>query len=50
MPDRPFIYEKLTAFEFLKFCGGLYGMEGAALDARALELLELFELRAGRTS
>jgi len=44
VPDRPFIYEKLTAFEFLKFCGGLYGMEGPTLDARALELLELFEL------
>ena len=44
VPDRPFIYEKLTAFEFLRFCGGLYGMEGRALDERALELLELFEL------
>jgi ABC-2 type transport system ATP-binding protein len=44
VPDRPFIYEKLTALEFLKFCGGLYGMEGPSLEARALELLELFEL------
>jgi len=44
VPDRPFIYEKLTALEFLKFCGGLYGMEGAPLESRALELLDLFEL------
>lgn len=44
VPDRPFIYDKLTAFEFLKFCGGLYGMEGRDLDHRADQLLELFEL------
>src|SRR6185312_15084623 len=28
IPDRPFIYEKLTAGEFLRFHGGLYGMNG----------------------
>jgi ABC-2 type transport system ATP-binding protein len=44
IPDRPFLYEKLTAAEFLRFHGGLYGMEGAAVEARAHELLELFEL------
>lgn len=44
VPDRPFIYDKLTASEFLRFCGGLYGLEGAALEKRADELLELFEL------
>src|SRR5437870_12091636 len=26
IPDRPFIYEKLTAGEFLRFHGGLYGL------------------------
>jgi ABC-2 type transport system ATP-binding protein len=44
IPDRPFLYEKLTAAEFLRFHGGLYGMNGTALDARADELLSLFEL------
>jgi len=44
IPDRPFIYEKLTAAEFLRFHGGLYGLEGAPVEARAHELLELFEL------
>jgi ABC-2 type transport system ATP-binding protein len=44
IPDRPFLYEKLTAAEFLRFHGGLYGLEGQALEARARELLELFEL------
>src|ERR1043166_4330850 len=46
IPDRPFLYEKLTAAEFLRFHGGLYGMSGTGLDARATEMLELFELRA----
>jgi len=44
IPDRPFLYEKLTASEFLRFHGGLYGMEGEAVAARAAELLALFEL------
>ena len=35
IPDRPFLYEKLTAAEFLRFHGGLYGMEGEAVEARA---------------
>ncbi len=48
IPDRPFLYEKLTAAEFLRFHGGLYGLEGEALEARAAELLELFELGSWR--
>ena len=34
IPDRPFIYEKLTAGEFLRFHGGLYGMNGNGLGDR----------------
>jgi ABC-2 type transport system ATP-binding protein len=48
VPDRPFLYEKLTAAEFLRFHAGLYGMEGEAVEARARELLELFELTTWR--
>ena len=44
IPDRPFIYEKLTAGEFLRFHGGLYGMADAAIDTRIGEMLDLFEL------
>jgi ABC-2 type transport system ATP-binding protein len=44
IPDRPFLYEKLTAREFLRFHGGLYGMAGAEVEERASEMLELFEL------
>lgn len=46
IPDRPFIYEKLTAGEFLRFHGGLYGLDGDAVGARVRDMLELFELTA----
>jgi ABC-2 type transport system ATP-binding protein len=44
IPDRPFIYEKLTAGEFLRFHAGLYGMDDAGVDGRITEMLEIFEL------
>jgi ABC-2 type transport system ATP-binding protein len=44
IPDRPFIYEKLTAGEFLRFHGGLYGMNGNDIAGRVHEMLEMFEL------
>jgi ABC-2 type transport system ATP-binding protein len=48
IPDRPFIYEKLTGSEFLRFVAGLYGQEGAATEHRARELLALFDLEEWR--
>jgi ABC-2 type transport system ATP-binding protein len=44
IPDRPFIYEKLTAGEFLRFHAGLYGLEESLIANRIIEMLELFEL------
>ncbi|HET7790423.1 MAG TPA: ABC transporter ATP-binding protein [Gemmatimonadales bacterium] len=44
IPDRPFVYEKLTGAEFLRFVAGLYGQEGDAIERRIAELLEVFEL------
>ncbi len=44
IPDRPFIYEKLTAGEFLRFHAGLYGIDGEGVDDRIREMLDLFEL------
>ena len=44
IPDRPFIYEKLTAGEFLRFHGGLYGLNGNGIGPRVHEMLDLFEL------
>ncbi|HUE77525.1 MAG TPA: ABC transporter ATP-binding protein [Longimicrobiales bacterium] len=46
IPDRPFLYEKLTGAEFLRFVSGLWGQEGPPVRQRADELLELFELTA----
>jgi ABC-2 type transport system ATP-binding protein len=44
IPDRPFIYEKLTGGEFLLFVAGLYGQEGPVVERRMEELLALFDL------
>jgi ABC-2 type transport system ATP-binding protein len=46
IPDRPFLYDKLTGLEFLRFVGGLWGQTGEALDRRAEELLAMFDLTA----
>jgi len=44
VPDRPYVYEKLTGAEFLRFVAALFGQEGASVERRLDELLELFEL------
>jgi ABC-2 type transport system ATP-binding protein len=44
IPDRPFIYEKLTGREFLKFVGRLHHVEPERLQRRGAELLEHLEL------
>ena len=48
IPDRPFVYEKLTGAEFLRFVAGLYGQEGESIERRIAELLEVFELTSWR--
>ncbi|NUQ13228.1 MAG: ABC transporter ATP-binding protein [Gemmatimonadaceae bacterium] len=48
IPDRPFIYEKLTGMEFLRFVAGLYSQEGPEVEHRARELLGLFDLEDWR--
>ncbi|MDH3444940.1 MAG: ABC transporter ATP-binding protein [Deltaproteobacteria bacterium] len=44
IPDRPFIYEKLSGNEFLQFAGKLHGVDSGRLRRRAGELLERLEL------
>jgi ABC-2 type transport system ATP-binding protein len=44
IPDRPFVYDKLTGGEFLRFAAALYGQQGPEIERRIDELLELFEL------
>ena len=48
IPDRPFIYEKLTGSEFLRFVAGLYDQEGPQVEHRGRELLALFDLEEWR--
>jgi len=48
IPDRPFIYEKLSGLEFLEFIGKLHRVDSVRLDRRILELLEHFELTRWR--
>ncbi|HEU4879447.1 MAG TPA: ABC transporter ATP-binding protein [Gemmatimonadaceae bacterium] len=44
IPDRPYIYEKLTGAEFLRFVAGLYSQNGKQVEHRGRELLTLFDL------
>lgn len=44
IPDRPFLYEKLTGAEFLRFVAGLYRQDGGVIEKRIDELLDVFEL------
>ncbi|HEX6104367.1 MAG TPA: ABC transporter ATP-binding protein [Gemmatimonadales bacterium] len=44
IPDRPFVYDKLTGGEFLRFAAALYGQDGPVVERRIDELLDLFEL------
>ena len=44
IPDRPYLYEKLTGIEFLKFIADLYQIDNLQFQAKAQEKLELFSL------
>ena len=44
IPDHPFVYDKLTGGEFLRFAAALYGQDGAGVERRIDELLEIFDL------
>ena len=44
IPDRPFIYEKLSGHEFLEFVGKLHRVETERLKTRIAEMLQLLEL------
>ena len=44
IPDRPYLYEKLTGMEFLRFTADLYGVDEDAFLGKAREKLEMFSL------
>lgn len=44
VPDFPFLYDKLTPREFLRFTGQLFRMDDPTIEARARELVHRFNL------
>ncbi|MEN6376092.1 MAG: ABC transporter ATP-binding protein [Smithella sp.] len=44
VPDRPFLYEKLTGIEFLHFSADLYDVNAETFQKKAEELLRRFSL------
>ena len=44
IPDRAILYEKLTAWEYMKFVAGIYGMTDKELRDGGMKYLEIFEL------
>ena len=45
VPDFPFLYDKLTPAEFLRFTGELFQMTEGEIDTESRELIGRFELR-----
>jgi ABC-2 type transport system ATP-binding protein len=50
VPDFPFLYDKLTAWEFFRFTGQLFQLDAARIEKSAQELVARFHLQefAGR--
>jgi ABC-2 type transport system ATP-binding protein len=44
VPDRPYLYDKLTGREFLEFVGHLYGLDPSTSSREAGPYLEMFDL------
>ncbi len=44
VPDRPYLYEKLTGWEFLEFSAGIYNVDRKDLEKLGMHYLEMFEL------
>ncbi|MEI7879642.1 MAG: ABC transporter ATP-binding protein [bacterium] len=50
IPDMPFLYEKLTPVEFLKFVAGLYNISRSDLNANIEATLHQFGLQEARNA
>jgi ABC-2 type transport system ATP-binding protein len=46
VPDFPFLYDKLTPWEFIRFTGQMFRMEDTALQAKAATLVGRFNLES----
>ncbi len=45
VPDFPFLYDKLTAWEFFRFTGEMFRLDAARIEKNARELVERFHLQ-----
>ncbi|MEZ4456605.1 MAG: hypothetical protein R2882_08670 [Gemmatimonadales bacterium] len=50
IPDRPFVYDKLTGAEFLRFVAGLYGQSGPISTTGSTNSSSCSSWRPGSTS
>ena len=50
IPDRPFVYDKLTGAEFLRFVAALYGQDGEPVERRLTSCSTCSSWRRGVTS
>ncbi len=46
IPDRPFLYEKMTGHEFLRFVCSLYGVNSEVANEKIQGLLKVFEIES----
>ncbi len=44
IPDKPFIYEKLTGREFLRFIGNLWGMDRKEIEKKIETVMDMFSM------
>jgi ABC-2 type transport system ATP-binding protein len=44
IPDKPFIYEKLTGREFLRFIGNLWGMDRKEIEEKIETVMDMFSM------
>ena len=44
IPDRPYLYEKLTGLEFLRFTADIYGVPVSEFQPKATAILKMFAL------
>jgi ABC-2 type transport system ATP-binding protein len=46
VPDQPFLYDKLTAREFLEFVGQMYGLDSATVASRGRRYMDRLQVTA----
>jgi len=48
VPDKPYLYDKLTADELMNFIGGIYGLSRSQIKTNSKVLFDIFEITPWR--